>query len=117
MVREFVKFINFRFDPLTVDGEHGISLDNVVELGIDAGDTCVDVVLEELTKRGPKVGSSGDIAEHQIKNISGYPRVDLLDDSEVILTQRGSAWRGTESAMTWSRRLHWPRRTLKRWHQ
>jgi hypothetical protein len=91
-IPEFTKFIGGGLDPLAVDGQHGLSLDGVAELGVETGDTCVDVVLEELPKRRPKLGYSGGFVENQIEDLGGDPRVDPLDDSEIILDRSRIGW-------------------------
>jgi hypothetical protein len=44
-VPKFTELIGCRLDPLTVDGERGVSLDGVAELGVEAGAARVHVVL------------------------------------------------------------------------
>jgi hypothetical protein len=68
-VPKFVELIGCRFDPLTVDGERGVSLNGVAELGVEAGDARLDVVLEELTEGRPMISRSGGVVEHQIENL------------------------------------------------
>jgi hypothetical protein len=60
-------------------------LNGVVELGVEAGDVCVDVVLEEVAERHPKISCRRSVAEHQIEKLGGDPSVNPLDDGEVVL--------------------------------
>jgi hypothetical protein len=42
----------------------------------------------------PKVSHSGGVTKHQIENLGGDPRVDLLDDGEIVLDPTKISWAG-----------------------
>jgi hypothetical protein len=58
---------------LVVDGKRGISLDGVAELGVEAVDASVDIVLEELTEGRPS--AAVEASRNTKLNISVETRV------------------------------------------
>jgi hypothetical protein len=70
---------------LTVDAEGVRPLDGVANLGVESVDPSVDVVLEELAQGRPQGGGGGGLPEDEVEDLRGHPRVDPLDDGEIIL--------------------------------
>jgi hypothetical protein len=91
-VPKFAELVGGGLDPLALDCERGVALNGVAELGVEAGDACVDVVLEELAERCPKISCRRSVAEHQIENLGGDPSVNPLDDGEVVLDPTSINW-------------------------
>jgi hypothetical protein len=66
-IAKFVKLVGDGMKMLIVDAERGVPLNSVAELGVEAVDVGIDVVLKQLTERSLKGGSSGGLAEDKIK--------------------------------------------------
>jgi hypothetical protein len=60
-------------------------LNSVADLGVEAIDAGIDIVLKQLTKSSPKGGGGGGMAENKIKNLGGNMSVDPLYNGEIIL--------------------------------
>ena len=89
-ITEFPKFIGDRLEALAVDTDGGVALHGVAELGVETIDTSIDIVLEELSEGRLESSGSSSVAKHQVEDLGGDVLVDPLNNSEIILTQRGS---------------------------
>ena len=70
---------------LAVHADGVVALHGVAELGVEAVDVGVDIVLEELAEGRPERGIGGGIAEDEIEYLGGDSRVNPLDDREIVL--------------------------------
>jgi hypothetical protein len=52
-----------------MNAERGVSLNSVVELGVEAVDAGINIVLKQLMKRNLKCGGNGGLEEVKIKNL------------------------------------------------
>jgi hypothetical protein len=84
-VAEFAELVGEGLEPLIINPLGGVTLDGVVELGVQGVDAGVNVVLKQLTEGRPKRGGVGGVAEDEIEDLGGHPLVDPLDDGEVVL--------------------------------
>lgn len=57
----------------------------VPKLDVKAVRASINVVLEELTKGRPEIGSSGTITKNEIEDLSRNAHVDPLYDGQVVL--------------------------------
>jgi hypothetical protein len=74
---------------LTVDTDGRVALNRVAKLGVEGGEASVDIILEQLSKGGPEIGSSGRLAINEIETFRGDPCVDPLYDREIIFDPLG----------------------------
>jgi hypothetical protein len=99
-VPKFVKFIGGSSKPLAVDAERGISLDGVVELGVEVVYASVNVVSKKLAKSSPMGGGGRCVAEDEIQGLGRNLTIDRLDDGEIVLNSSRIIRARNESAMT-----------------
>ena len=83
-IAKFPKFVKDGLEALTVDADRGVALNRIAKLGVESGKASINIVLEQLPKSGPEIGSGGGLAISEIKNFCRDPHVDPLYDHEII---------------------------------
>jgi hypothetical protein len=74
---------------LTVDTDGRIALNRVAKLRVEGGEASVNIILEQLAKGGPEIGSSGRLVKNKIENFRRDPCIDPLYDREIIFDPLG----------------------------
>jgi hypothetical protein len=74
---------------LTVDTDGRIALNRVAKLRVEGGEASVNIVLKQLAKGGPEIGSSSRLAKNKIENFRRDPCIDPLYDREIIFDPLG----------------------------
>jgi hypothetical protein len=74
---------------LTVDTDGRVALNRVAKLRVEGGEASVNIILEQLAKGGPEIGSSGRLAKNKIENFRRDPCIDPLYDREIIFDPLG----------------------------
>jgi hypothetical protein len=88
-VAQLAEFIGHQLEALAVGAKRRGALNGVANLSVEVVDPSVGVVLKEATKGSPERSSGRSFPEDEVKNLGGHPRVDPLDDGEIVFDPAG----------------------------